>query len=62
MAKLEVVGDRAQLALSDFQIAYVAAECHKQRVLLTDGWALRLEDLPAGARFCLVQGATLYAT
>lgn len=44
MANLEVVGDRAQLASADFEIAYVDAERGEQRVPLTDAWALRLED------------------
>jgi hypothetical protein len=44
MVSLEVVGDPARLALADFEIAYVDAECGAQRVSLTDGWAVRLED------------------
>lgn len=44
MTNLEVVGDPAQLVLADFEISYVDAGCSEQRVSLTDGWALRLED------------------
>ena len=44
MTKLEVVGDRALLALADFEMTYVDAECGEQRVGLADGWAVRLEE------------------
>ncbi len=44
MADLEVVGDRALRAPDDFEISYVDASCGEQRVVLTDGWAVRLED------------------
>ena len=44
MANVEVVGDPAQLALADFEIAYVDSICGERRVALTDGWAVRLED------------------
>jgi hypothetical protein len=44
MARLEVVGDPAPLALADFEISYVDASCGEQRVSLTDGWAVRLEQ------------------
>jgi hypothetical protein len=44
MASLEVVGDPAQVALADFEIAYVDSTSGEQRIELVDAWAVRLED------------------